>query len=148
MARGRSLAVLALAGVMGVGTASCGDGGGGTVNVTLQEFAVVAAESSVQAGEVTFEATNDGPADPHELVVIKTDLAPDALPTDDTGLVDEAGAGIEVIGEIAEFPPGESRSAKFDLAAGSYVLICNVFEEAEQESHYRNGMHTGLTVEG
>lgn len=104
MARGRSLAVLALAGVMSVGTAACGDGGGGTVNVTLQEFAVILAESSVQAGAVTFEATNEGPADPHELVVIKTDLAPDALPTNDVGLVDEEGEGIEVIGEDCRVP--------------------------------------------
>lgn len=36
--------------------------------------------SSVEAGEVTFEATNESPDDPHELVVVRTDLSPEALP--------------------------------------------------------------------
>jgi uncharacterized cupredoxin-like copper-binding protein len=147
MARGRSLAVLVLVGAMSVGAAACGNGGGGTVNVTLHEFEVVPAETSIQAGEVTFKATNEGPDDAHELVVIKTDLAPDALPTKADGSVDEEGAGIEAIGEIAEFPPGENRSAKFDLEAGKYVLICNVFEEEGQESHYQNGMRAAFTVD-
>lgn len=55
-------------------------GGGNTVGVTLQEWAVIPAASSVEAGEVTFEATNEGPDDPHELVVVRTDLSPEALP--------------------------------------------------------------------
>jgi hypothetical protein len=81
-------------------------------------------------------------------VVIHTDLAPDALPTADDGSVDEAGEGIEVIGEIEEFAPGESQTGTFDLAAGSYVLICNVVEEeeGEVEAHYHLGMHAAFTV--
>jgi hypothetical protein len=128
--------------------ASCG-GGGGTLDVTLQEFSVLPAEDSVSAGEVTFDVTNEGPNDPHELVVIRTDLASDALPTTAEGGVDEEGEGIEVIGEIEEFPPGESRSGSFDLDAGSYVLICNVVEEedGEVEAHYQQGMRTPLAVE-
>jgi hypothetical protein len=128
--------------------ASCG-GGGGTLEVTLQEFSVIPAEESVSAGEVTFDVTNDGPDDPHELVVIRTDLAPDALPTTDEGGVDEEGEGIEVIGEIEEFPPGESQSGSFDLDAGSYVLICNIVEEEDGvvEAHYQQGMRTALAVE-
>jgi hypothetical protein len=81
-------------------------------------------------------------------VVIKTDLAADALPTSEEGAVDEAGSGIEVIGEIEEFEPGETQSATFDLEAGSYVLICNVVEEedGEKEAHYKLGMRTAFTV--
>jgi hypothetical protein len=125
-----------------------GDGGdgGSTVAVTLQEFAVVPATASASAGGVTFEASNEGPDDPHELVVIKTDLDPQSLPTDENGAVDEAGEGIEVIGEIEEFPPGESRSATFDLEAGSYVLICNIWDEDEQEAHYQEGMRVAFSV--
>jgi hypothetical protein len=143
----QSLGVLALAGLLVIGVGGCSGNDESTVKVTLQEFAVVPAESSASAGEVTLDVTNDGPDDPHELVVIKTDLAPDALPTDENGAVDEAGQGIEVIGEIEEFPPGQSRNKSFNMEAGGYVLICNVFEEAEQESHYQNGMRTGFTVE-
>jgi hypothetical protein len=53
-----------------------------------------------------------------------------------------------VIGEIEEFPPGETRSATFVLEAGAYVFICNVFEEEEEgEAHYELGMRTAFTVE-
>lgn len=147
-------ALAAVALVALVALASCGgddeSGGGGTVQVTLQEFAVIPAEASAPAGSVTFDVTNEGPDDPHELVVIKTDLAPDALPTTEEGAVDETGEGIEVIGEVEEFPPGESRTQSFELEAGSYVLICNVVEEEEggHEAHYQQGMRTAFTVEG
>jgi uncharacterized cupredoxin-like copper-binding protein len=140
--------VATLAAAAALALSSCG-GGGGTVDITLQEFSVLPAQDSAPAGEVTFEATNDGPDDNHELVVIRTDLAAEELPTAEDGSVDEAGEGIEVIGEIEEFPPGETQSATFDLEAGNYVLICNVVEEheGEIEAHYSLGMRTGFTVE-
>jgi uncharacterized cupredoxin-like copper-binding protein len=125
---------------------ACGDDGGATVDVTLQEFAVVPSESSASAGEVTFDATNEGPEDDHELVVIQTDLAIDALPTDENGAVDEEGEGITVLDEIEEFPPGETQSLTLDLDAGGYVLICNIWDETEQESHYQEGMRVAFTV--
>lgn len=138
-------------------TTACGEdaetggdtgGGGGTVDVTLQEWAVVPAQDSVPAGAVTFNVTNEGPDHPHELVVIKTDLGPADLPTTHDGAIDENGEGIEVIGEIEEFPPGETESASFDLDAGSYVLICNLVEqeEGQTEAHYSLGMRIGFTV--
>jgi len=34
-----------------------------------------------------------------------------------------------------------------DLEAGSYVLICNIFDDAENEAHYQEGMRTAFTVE-
>jgi uncharacterized cupredoxin-like copper-binding protein len=124
-------------------------GGGGTVEVTLQEFSVIPAQDSVSAGEVTFEVENTGPEDVHEFVVIKTELAPDALPTDENGVVEEEGEGMEVIDEIEDIPVGETQSLTVDLEAGSYVLICNIVEEheGETEAHYQMGMRTGFTVE-
>lgn len=141
-------ALTAAAVVMALVLASCGGGEESTVDVTLQEFAVLPAEDTVPAGSVTFQATNEGPNDPHELVVIRTDLAPDALPTTEEGGVDENGEGIEIIGEIEEFPPGETESASFDLDAGTYVLICNLVEqeEGQTEAHYSLGMRIGFTV--
>ena len=53
--------------------------------MTLQEFAVIPASASAPAGDVTFNATNEGPDDVHEFVVFQTDLAPDALPTNEDG---------------------------------------------------------------
>jgi hypothetical protein len=126
---------------------SCGGGDEeSTVTVTLREFAIIPAVSSTGAGNVTFEATNEGPEDDHELVVIKTDLGPSDLPTNDDGTVDEDGEGLEVIGEIEEFAPGESESATFDLEAGNYVLICNIYDDAEQEAHFAEGMRTAFEV--
>jgi uncharacterized cupredoxin-like copper-binding protein len=132
-----------------VGLAACGGDQASTVQVTLQEFSVIPAEESSSAGEVTFEVENAGPNDPHELVVVRTDLAPDALPTADDGSVDEGGEGMEVLGEVEEFPPGETREQTFDLDAGNYVFICNVVEEEDgtTEAHYEMGMRTGFTVE-
>jgi hypothetical protein len=123
-------------------------GAGAAIDVRLLEFTVAADPTSASAGEVTFNAANIG-QDPHELVVIRTDLAPEALPTSEDGSVDEAGEGIEVIGEIEEFAAGGEESATFTLEAGSYVLICNVVEEEDDgtvESHYAEGMHTAFIV--
>jgi hypothetical protein len=131
---------------------SCSDdgddaqGGDSTVDITLQEFAVIPGSSSAPAGSITFEATNEGPEDDHELVVIRTDLELDALPTSDDGSVNEEGDGIEVLDEIEEFPVGETRSLTIDLEAGSYVLICNIYDASEQEAHYQEGMRVGFTV--
>jgi uncharacterized cupredoxin-like copper-binding protein len=122
---------------------------GGTVAITLQEFAVSADPASVPAGSVTFDVTNEGPDDTHEFVVIKTDLGPTELPTDQDGAVEEGGEGMEVVDEIEDIPVGESPSLTVDLEAGNYVLICNILMEEPDgtlEAHYSEGMRTGFTV--
>jgi uncharacterized cupredoxin-like copper-binding protein len=127
---------------------SAGGGDGTTVNVTLQEWAVVPAASSAPAGEIVFHITNDGPADIHEFVVMKTDLEPGDLPTDDTGKVDEEGEGIEeVMGEVEDLAVDASEDLTLTLEAGSYVLLCNIYSEEEQEAHYAEGMRIAFTVE-
>ena len=124
-----------------------GDESGGEVAITLQEFAVGTQPSSVAAGEVTFDVTNAGPDDTHEFVVIRSDLDPTELPTDETGAVEESGAGIEVVDELEEIEVGGNPTLTVDLDAGSYVLICNIYDEAEQEAHYQEGMRTAFTVD-
>jgi uncharacterized cupredoxin-like copper-binding protein len=122
-------------------------GGGASVGVVLQEFSVLPAQASAAAGSVTFEVENQGPDDVHEFVVIKTDLAPDALPTDETGAVEEAGEGMEVVDEIEDIPVGDTPTLTVDLEAANYVLICNIYDEEEQEAHYSLGMRVAFTVE-
>ena len=58
----------------------------------------------------------------HEFVVIATDLAITELPTVEDGSVDEAGEGLEVIGEIEDIPVGETQSVTLDLEAGKLRL--------------------------
>jgi uncharacterized cupredoxin-like copper-binding protein len=118
-----------------------------TVNVTLQEWAVVPDAESAPAGEVTFVVTNDGPDDVHEFVIIRTDLDPGDLPTDATGTVDEAGGEMEVIDEIEDLAVGDTQEVIVTLEAGNYVLICNVYSADEQEAHYAEGMRIAFTVE-
>lgn len=122
-------------------------GGGTEIDVTLQEFSVVPETDSVEAGEITFNVENTGPDDVHEFVILKTELEPDALATVDDGSVDEAGEGIEVIDEIEDIPVGETQSLTVDLEAGGYVLICNIYDETENEAHYAEGMLAAFTVE-
>lgn len=119
-----------------------------TVNVTLQEFSVMPDQSSVPAGHITFHVSNIG-EDMHEFLVIKTDLAPDMLPTEANGSYEEDGPGTDLLDEIELVPSGESRNLEIDLAAGNYVLICNMVhmeENGEVEVHYQLGMRTAFTV--
>jgi len=102
-------------------------------------FGVTVDPASTAAGSVTFNVTNTGTII-HNLRVIKTELAPDALPlTSDSFYVDEEQ--VEVVGSIAEFTSGQPETLTVDLAAGGYVLICNV------ATHYESGMYTTFTVE-
>jgi uncharacterized cupredoxin-like copper-binding protein len=125
--------------------AACG-GDGGEVDITLQEFAVGAAPATAATGSVTFNIVNNGPDDAHEFVVIRTDLDPNALPTDENGAVDEAGEGMEVVDEVEEIDPGASETLTVDLEAGNYALICNIYDAEEDEAHYSEGMRTAFTV--
>ena len=109
-----------------------------TVQVTLQQFSVAANPSSAPVGPIDFVASNAGSIS-HELVIIRTDLAPGALPVVGSQ-VDENGAGVQVIDEIPPFAPGTQQTASANLASGAYVLICNL------PSHYEAGMRTGFTV--
>jgi uncharacterized cupredoxin-like copper-binding protein len=113
--------------------------GGGGIGVTLADYSVTPEDTSAEAGDVTFDVTNDA-EQTHEFVVIKTDLAEDQLPTDENGDVSETGEGMEVVDEIEDVEAGSSQSLTVNLDAGGYVLICNL------PGHYRQGMHSSFTV--
>jgi uncharacterized cupredoxin-like copper-binding protein len=101
------------------------------VQVILADYSVKPSAASVTAGQLTFVAKNDA-AQVHELVIIKTDLAPEALKME-SNEVDEAGSG-QKIGEIEDVEAGKTQKATFDLPAGRHVLICNI------PDHYQRGM--------
>ena len=120
---------------------------GTTIDVTLQEWSVLPSAATAPAGEVTFSVTNQGPDDVHEFVVLKTDLDPGDLPTAADGSVEETGEGIEVVDEIEDIPVGETMDLPVTLAAGNYVLLCNIYDATEDEAHFQMGMRTAFTVE-
>lgn len=106
-----------------------------TLSVELTDFAVKADPGTVKAGRVVFAVRNRASMI-HDLVVIRTDLAPNALPIDG-GKAKEDGK----VGQVANLSAGISRKLVLELPAGHYVLICNV------AGHYQLGMRTALTVE-
>jgi uncharacterized cupredoxin-like copper-binding protein len=147
--RRRAAIFVATVAALALVSAGCSGDEETTVDVTVQEFAVIPAESSAPAGDVTFDVMNEGPDDTHEFVVFKTDLAPDALPTAADGSVDEEGEGVELIDEIEDIAVGDTPTLTVTLDAGSYVFICNLVEEegGETIAHYQQGMRVAFTVE-
>ncbi|MEW6475951.1 MAG: hypothetical protein AB1679_27150 [Actinomycetota bacterium] len=117
------------------------------VVLTLGEW-TIKPSAQPKAGVISFKAENAG-AEEHEVVFVKADNA-ESLPKDADGALDEEklpeGA---LIGEIEAFPPGQVCSGAFNLAAGKYVMVCNVVHtepNGEKEAHFAEGMHAPLTV--
>ena len=106
-----------------------------SVDVALAGFSVTPSVQSVAPGSVTFQANIVGGR--HQLTVIRTDLAPDALPLDGTTV---AVGGLDVVGATDALAVGETAQVSATLAAGNYVLICNI------PTHYDRGMRTAFTV--
>jgi uncharacterized cupredoxin-like copper-binding protein len=100
-----------------------------------EQFLTVA-PSSVKAGNVTFTFKNTGTRQ-HEMIVLKTDEAVDQLKVDAaTNKVREDAS----VGEVSETDAGKTVVKSLDLAAGKYVLVCNI------EKHYAQGMRSAFTV--
>jgi uncharacterized cupredoxin-like copper-binding protein len=109
-----------------------------TVSITLKDFSIVPSVASLPAGRVTFKASNQGPSE-HEFVVLKTGLAPSALPLK-AGAVSEDATGIKNVGELEGLGSGNTKSTTIKLAPGRYLLVCNL------PGHFLAGMVTAFTV--
>ena len=113
---------------------------GTPVNVRLEDFKVQPDVAVVPAGTVSFRILNQGPTT-HQLIVVRTDRAPDKLPLQRDGLtVNEEAPGIELVDEVGGLDIDDRQTLVLDLAAGNYVMYCNL------EGHYLGGMHATLTV--
>jgi uncharacterized cupredoxin-like copper-binding protein len=113
---------------------------GTPVDVLLEDFKVRQDAAVVPAGAVSFRILNQGPTS-HELIVIRTDRAPGKLPLQRDGLtVDEEAPGIDLLDEVEGLDINDRQTLVLDLAAGSYVLYCNL------EGHYLGGMHAAFSV--
>ncbi|MEO8607903.1 MAG: cytochrome C oxidase subunit IV family protein [Chloroflexota bacterium] len=113
---------------------------GNLVNVTLRSYKIDLSTDHVPSGMVTFHITNQATDMMHELIVIKTDLPPDQLPTDSLGRLLEDSVNIIDAHEDIFF--GTTVNMQLNLDPGNYVLVCNLPE------HYQAGMNVAFTVEG
>ncbi len=76
----------------------------------------------------------------HEFLMFETDLAPDELPTDMSGRVNEDA--LTKLAGAEDIPPSHSRDITVNMAAGHYVMICNL------PGHYEQGMRVEFNVTG
>jgi uncharacterized cupredoxin-like copper-binding protein len=107
----------------------------GTLTIGMKEFAFIPKDAVAKAGKVTITADNKGRTI-HELVLLKTDADPAALPKSAAGKVDETSS----VGEIADVEAGATKKHTFELKAGKYVIVCAL------PGHYEGGMYGTLTV--
>ena len=105
--------------------------------ITLSEWSIGLDRSSVPAGGVTFAIRNAGQAI-HQLAVVKTDLAADALARAPRPTEQPLRGEPQLIGTTAKVGGGASREVTFDLRAGRYVLLCL------EPGHDQSGMHVAL----
>ncbi|WP_051321201.1 hypothetical protein [Rhizobium mesoamericanum] len=94
----------------------------------------------VKPGKVQFQVKNVSTDEDHELLLVKTELAPADFPIDASGTrVDEDKfKGLKELGDVH---PGKSRNTILTLKTGKYVLFCN------EQGHFNAGMYTAFTVE-
>lgn len=133
----RALVALALLACACVQRAPAFDPADVQLIVEMRDYVVETSQRTVPAGAVRIGVRNRG-SQPHDLVVIRTELAPDALPYD-AGRARAREDGL--VAKTEEFPGGGTRRLDVTLDPGRYVLICNV------PGHYQLGMRTGLLVE-
>ena len=119
-----------------------------TVNVAIGEFFVRPSQASSASGNLRFMVNNEGTRT-HEFLVVRSDLAPDALPMNPDGSFDEEGAGAEVIQEATDIGAGTTRELDLLLQDGAYVLLCNLVvpqPNGDIIEHYAHGMRAGFAV--
>ena len=93
----------------------------------------------VKPGKVVINVKNTSTDEDHELLLVKTDSEPNAMPMDADGVrVDEDK--LKGMKELGDVHPGKSRSNTLNLKAGKYLLFCN------EAGHFKAGMYTILTV--
>jgi hypothetical protein len=115
-----------------------------TVDVAMAEYTLTARPAEVPTGTIELVAANDGHIF-HELVVVKWDGDPGALPENEAGGADQMQFQDDEVGRIFDFVAGSTCTASFDLEPGTYALICNLVDDGFNP-HYGQGMFTTLTV--
>lgn len=130
-------------------TLACSDskGEGGEVTVTLNEWSITVDKDSLPEGPIEFNIRNEGERQ-HDLVLLRTEIAADDLPTNDDGSADLDAPDVEEVQSVDDIEDGDDTSRTYTLDAGSYVLIDNRVEEidGEEVAFYDQGMRVGFTL--
>lgn len=108
--------------------------------VTMTDSSLQPSVGSIASGQVTFTVTNSGTME-HEFVVLKTDLAPNALPLQPDATAIEDNTDVHHMDELASLQPGETKTLTLKLTPGEYVLLCNF------PGHYLAGMYASFNVQ-
>jgi uncharacterized cupredoxin-like copper-binding protein len=112
------------------------------VQVDMGEF-YVGTSREAPPGALAFDVKNSGRFG-HEIVIIRSDLAANALPATD-GKANEAGWQVLARTTPPAMQAGTTQRITATLTDGRYLLICNLKAEG-QAGHYGRGMVAALTV--
>jgi len=105
--------------------------------VDMKEYSITLNAPTLKAGVVKIGIRNAGTM-VHDFELIKTDLPFDKLPVDG-GSAKAKDDGL--VRQLQNIAPNRVTTLEVSLAAGSYVIICNV------AGHYQLGMRAALKVE-
>jgi hypothetical protein len=113
---------------------------GATARVHLENFKIGVAPT-LPAGLTTLAISSSGPT-MHELNVVRTERAANALPLAADGTVDDLSPhpDFDHLAEAEGIDIGDHASLTVNLTPGHYVLYCNM------EGHYMAGMRASFTV--
>ncbi|MBK1870181.1 plastocyanin/azurin family copper-binding protein [Aestuariivirga sp. YIM B02566] len=96
-------------------------------------------QSTVKAGKIQFDVTNDAITESHEVVLVKLNSPDQAIPVvKEKHRIDEGK--LKALGEVEGLKAGEHGKLVVTLRPGAYELLCNI------KGHYEAGMHTVLVV--
>ena len=110
---------------------------GSTINAGLSEWKI-AVPTTLAAGKYTFHITNTGKME-HEMLVMKTDLAPAQLPMKDGDINEDA---LPPMSDGPNIAPGKTQDRTIDLTKpGKYLFVCNL------PGHFAQHMYTYVTVQ-
>jgi uncharacterized cupredoxin-like copper-binding protein len=105
------------------------------VAVHLKDYRVELSVDTVKPGTVRFGVKNEGGME-HSFELMRTDLPFDKLPTVDAKVKEDG-----LVKQVKSLAVGKVSVVTAVLAAGKYVIICNV------AGHYQLGMRAALTVQ-
>jgi uncharacterized cupredoxin-like copper-binding protein len=103
-----------------------------SVTVNLIEYSVTPSSTTLDAGNIQFNAKNNSTSQVHELAVLRT----------------KADGTPQNLGEVEDIDPGAGGSVTINLTPGKYTFACLIVpgEAGSTTDHFQQGMHTEVTV--